>query len=106
MAKQKAVAKSPRPQALPGMEDAQIEVLEEKAREYADVRDSRIGLSQKEGELKKQLLDLMKAQEREHYQREGITIDIVHEKENLKVKVKGKKVDDEELSNESSGTVN
>ena len=80
--------KTPRPQTLPGMEDAAIEVLEEKALQYADVRDSRISLSQQEGELKGELLTLMKAQKREHYEHGNIVIDVVHEKENVKVKVK------------------
>jgi hypothetical protein len=83
-----AVPKGPRQQPLPEMGDAKIEVLEDKALEYAEVRDSRIGLSSREVELKGQLLDLMKAQKREHYHRGAIKIDIVHEKENIKVKVK------------------
>lgn len=82
------VNKSPRQQPLTGMEDAKIDALEEIALDYADLRDQRIKLGQHEGELKKQLLALMKAQKREHYHRGTITIDIVHEKENLKVKVK------------------
>jgi hypothetical protein len=92
--------KGPRQQSLEGIGDARIEVLEDKALQYAEVRDERIGLSQKEGELKGQLLDLMKAQKREHYQRGNIRIDIVHEKENIKVKVKagggGDEDDDDE----------
>lgn len=83
------------PQRLPGMEDPAVEALEEKALQYAQVRDERIGLSQKEGELKEVLLALMKAQERTHYHHGSITIDIVHEKENVKVKVKAS---EEELS--------
>ena len=84
----KPAKKSPRPQSLPGMEDNRIEALEEIALSYADVRDERIGFSQREVELKGQLLQLMKAQKREHYHRGTISIDIVHEKENVKVKVK------------------
>ena len=84
----KPAKKSPRPQSLPGMEDNKIEALEEIAMLYADVRDERIGFSQREVELKGQLLQLMKAQKREHYHRGTISIDIVHEKENVKVKVK------------------
>jgi hypothetical protein len=82
------VKKSPRQQPLTGMEDAKIDALEEIALDYADVRDKRMALGNKEQEFKGQLLALMKAQKREHYQRGTITIDIVHEKENLKVKVK------------------
>ena len=62
----KPAKKSPRPQSLPGMEDNKIEALEEIALSYADVRDERIGFSQREVELKGQLLQLMKAQKREH----------------------------------------
>jgi hypothetical protein len=98
----KPAKKTPRPQTLPGMEDNKIEVLEEIALQYADVRDDRIGLSQKEGELKGKLLDLMKAQKREHYQRGNIKIDIVHEKENVKVKVKAESVEGEEKSHEDA----
>lgn len=82
------VKKGPRQQQLPEMEDRKVQVLEDKAQEYAEVRDQRIGLSQQEGTLKSELLQLMKAQKREHYHRGPIVIDIVHEKENIKVKVK------------------
>lgn len=89
------VKKGPRQPRLPEMEDAKIEALEDKALQYAEVRDERIGLSQREGELKGQLLDLMKAQKREHYHRGSIHIDIVHEKENIKVKVRNLAADDD-----------
>lgn len=87
--------KGPRQQSLPEMEDRKIEALEDKALQYAEVRDERIGLSQKEGELKKDLLQLMKAQKRETYHRGGITINIVHEEENIKVKVKAEDSEEE-----------
>ena len=86
--KEAAVKKSPRQQPLTGMEDSKIDALEEIALNYADLRDERMSIGKKEQELKQQLLALMKAQKREHYHRGTITIDIVHEKENLKVKVK------------------
>jgi hypothetical protein len=89
-----ATPKGPRQQNLPEMEDRKIEVLEDLALQYAEVRDERIGLSSKEVELKDKLLDLMKAQKREHYHRGAIKIYIVHEKENVKVKVKA--ADDED----------
>ena len=82
------VKKGPRQKQLPEMEDNKIEALEDIALNYAEVRDERCGLSQREIELKSQLLQLMKAQKREHYHRDSISIDIVHEKENIKVKVK------------------
>ena len=89
------VKKGPRQQRLPEMEDPKVEALEDQALRYAEVRDQRMSLSQQEIELKGQLLDLMKAQKREHYQRGPIKIDIVHEKENIKVKVKAGSGEDE-----------
>ena len=84
----KEVKKGPRQQRLPEMEDSKISVLEDNALSYAEVRDERMALSAKEVELKGKLLDLMKAQKKEHYKRGNIKIDIVHEKENVKVKIK------------------
>ena len=80
----KEVKKGARQQQLPEMEDNKIAVLEDHALSYAEVRDERMGLSKREVELKGKLLDLMKA----HYHRGNIKIDIVHESENIKVKVK------------------
>jgi len=92
----KEVKKGPRQQYLPEMEDNKISVLEDLALSYAEVRDERMGLSKQEVELKGKLLDLMKAQKKEHYHRGNIKIDIVHEKENVKVKVKtGQEEEDE-----------
>jgi hypothetical protein len=84
----KEVKKGPRQQQLPEMEDSKITVLEDLALSYAEVRDERQGLTKREVELKGKLLDLMKAQKKEHYHRGNIKIDVVHEKENVKVKVK------------------
>lgn len=88
--------KGPRQQRLPAMEDSKISVLEDLALSYAEVRDERMGLSKSEVELKGKLLDLMKAQKKEHYHRGNIKIDVVHEKENVKVKVKAASEGDEE----------
>ena len=82
----KEVKKGARQQQLPEMEDNKIAVLEDHALSYAEVRDERMGLSKREVELKGKLLDLMKAQKKEHYHRGNIKIDIVHE--SIKVKVK------------------
>lgn len=76
-----------RQQPLPGTEDAAIQTIEDKAIELAEVRSERISLSQQEGELKKDLLDLMKKHKKTHYEHGNITIDVVVEKENVKVKV-------------------
>ena len=71
----KEVKKGPRQQRLPEMEDSKISVLEDHALSYAEVRDERMGLSKREVELKGKLLDLMKAQKKEHYKRGNIKID-------------------------------
>ena len=91
----KEVKKGARQQQLPEMEDNKIAVLEDHALSYAEVRDERMGLSKREVELKGKLLDLMKVQKKEHYHRGNIKIDIVHEKENVKVKVRTASDEDE-----------
>src|SRR4051812_23358380 len=77
-----------RQQSLTGMQDRAIKSLETKAYDYADVRDQRIGLSKQEGELKKDLLALMKKFEKEEYHHGSVHITLVHEKETIKVKIK------------------
>lgn len=96
--KKAEVKKGARQQQLPGVEDNKVAVLEDKALQYAEVRDQRMSLSRKEVEFKGELLDLMKAQKRKHYKRGNIEIAIVHESENVKVKVKSsaKESDEEE----------
>ena len=92
----KEVKKGARQQQLPEMEDNKIAVLEDLALSYAEVRDERMGLSKREVELKGKLLDLMKAQKKEHYHRGNIKIDIVHEEETVKVKVKSASEEEED----------
>ena len=97
----KVVKKSPRPQALPGMEDRAVETIETMARDYADIRDERIQLNVKESQLKSDLMTEMKRLKKDHYKRDGVEITIIHEKENLKVKVKAHEEDsDDEPSHE------
>lgn len=72
---------------LPGMEDSAIEDLEDCAREYANTRDDRMYLLEKEVEMKEKLLDLMKKNKKEFYKRDGVEVRLVHEKESVKVKV-------------------
>lgn len=82
------VKKGPRQKALPGMDDRRLNDLHETAISYAEIRDQRMGLSVQEVDAKKTLLVLMKKHKKEHYQYQGVIIDIVHEKENVKVKIK------------------
>ena len=74
---------------LPGMEDREIEALEEKALEYAKLRDRRMGLLEKEVAVKAELLSMMKQRHKERYSHDGITI-TVEEEETVKVKVRQK----------------
>lgn len=84
----------PRQQRIPGTEDAKIDALEEIAEDYAAIRDKRQLLTTQEVDLKGKVLDLMKANNKEHYRRNGVEITIVHEDETVKVRVK--KADDGE----------
>jgi hypothetical protein len=86
--------KRPKQSRLPTMEDAKIEELEDLAGDYAAVRDKRQKLTLDEVELKQDLLDLMKANKKETYLHNGIEIRVVHEKENVKVKIKKDKDED------------
>jgi hypothetical protein len=85
----KEPVRKPRQQRLPGTEDAKIDILEDLAQDYAEIRDQRQGLSRREVELKGKLLDLMKAQKKSHYQRDGVEITVIVEKEKVKVRIKG-----------------
>lgn len=80
--------RKPRQARLPEMEDPQIEDLEATAEEYAEVRDERVQLTAREVPLKEKLLQLMKANGKTSYHRDGISVKIVAEKETVKVKVK------------------
>jgi hypothetical protein len=72
---------------LPGQEDAAITELETAAEGYAETRDQRQALLAEEVEQKAQLLALMKRHKKEHYEHNGVIIDIVHEEETVKVKI-------------------
>ncbi len=85
----------PKTQRLPGMEDAKLADLESAAREYAEVRDDRIELNQREADLKAKLLGLMKKHRRETYVCDDVEINVVHEVETVKVRIHKKKADEE-----------
>lgn len=88
------MAKNPKPQDLPEMEDREIRPLHEAALEYAEIRDSRMALNKQEVELKGRLLGLMKQHGKETYAYDGVEVRIVHEEETVKVKVKAHEDDD------------
>ena len=94
MAKKKAVArakhatlKKPKQSRLPGMEDAAIQELEAMAEEYAEVRDERIGLSKREGDMQDDLLALLKKHKKTEYHHLDVHIWLVAVDEKVKVKI-------------------
>ena len=92
----------PRAQRLPGMDEPKVAKLESLAHDYADVRDQRIALSVNEGALKSDIMAEMKRLKKEHYKRDGVEITLVHEKENVKVKIKPSSEEDEAIDDEPS----
>jgi hypothetical protein len=92
-------ARKPRPEQadLPGTEDSAIKPLEDAAKRYAKIRDERMELNTDEAKIKAGLIVLMHKHGKTTYSRHGITITLVPEAENVKVKIKGKDdADDEE----------
>lgn len=86
-AAKKGAVKRARPQRLPEMEDAGIPELDNLAHEYVEVRDPRIALSKREGEIKKFLIAAMHKHKREEYIYDGTKIVLVPGEEKVKVKV-------------------
>jgi len=79
--------KGPRQKPLPGMEDRQIEKLQDAALEYAEMRDARIAASAAEVQSKQALLDLMHSYKKTRYVHGNVFVEIVPEGEKLKVKI-------------------
>lgn len=78
----------PRQDALPGVGDEKIQAIESAALDYAEVRNERQGLTQREVEVKGRLIDLMHAKKLTEYKRNGISIKLTVEKEKVTVRVK------------------
>ena len=96
MAAKKKSAKKGRQKRLPGMADAKLEALHNAALDYAEVRDKRQELTKEEVALKGTLLTLMHKHKKDHYEYNGVTIDLVTEEETVRVRVKKAKADDDE----------
>ena len=71
---------------LPGVE-RKIDELQSKAIEYAEIRDKRQSLLQKEVDMKNDLLQLMKKNKIEKYKYENVSIEIVHDDEHVRVRI-------------------
>ncbi len=78
----------PRQEVLPGVGDTKIAAIENAALDYAEIRDQRQELTKQEVDLKKKLLDLMHAKEITEYKRNGISVKVILEQENVKVRVR------------------
>lgn len=72
---------------LPGVDDPEIEEIEEAAENYADTRDKRIAMLKKELDLKDVVLQVMKRHKKTSYRHGNLEIEIVPEGEKLKVKI-------------------
>lgn len=81
------VNRKPRTPRLPGMEDAGIPALEKVAEEYADVRDQRISLSKREGEMQDDLLALMRKHNKPEYHHEDVHVWVKATEMKVKVKI-------------------
>jgi hypothetical protein len=86
-------SRKPRQARLPEMDDAKIEELHDAALSYASIRDRRQALTTQEVDLKQDLLRLMKSHQKEKYHYNGVEIEITHEEESVKVRVKKKEGD-------------
>lgn len=81
----KKIARQPR---LPGMADAKISSLHNAALDYAEIRDQRQELTTQEVDLKAKLIRLMHDNKKETYDYNGVHIELVHEDETVKVRIK------------------
>jgi hypothetical protein len=94
--KKQSAKKKGRQERLPGMKDAKLEALHNAALSYAEIRDQRQALTKQEVELKGSLLTLMHKHKKDHYEYNGVTIDLVAEQETVKVRVAKAKLDADE----------
>jgi hypothetical protein len=79
---------------LPGV-DRKIDELQAKGIEYAGIRDERQELLAQEVKLKGELLEMMKKYKLEKYTYENVTIEIVHDDEHVRVRVKKDKAEED-----------
>jgi hypothetical protein len=80
--------RKPKSQALPGLEDHAIKPLEDVAESYAEIRDARMELTQREHETKSLALKLMAKYGKTIYRHNGVEIVVVPGEDDVKVRVK------------------
>ncbi len=73
---------------LPTMEDAAIEEIEQVARKYVKLRDSRMRILKEEVEQKNLLLQVMHRMDKKSYTYDDLAVEIVETVEKIRVKVK------------------
>jgi len=100
------VPRTPRDRALPGMEDAAIQPLEEIGAIYADIRDQRQRLTREEASLKESARALMHKHGKTVYRSKTIEIVLHAGAEDIKVKVRGGGENTADASNEAPGEAN
>jgi glutamyl/glutaminyl-tRNA synthetase len=84
---EKKAKKGPKQGTLTGMEDRALSELESKAEEYAEVRDERMQLTEREGELNDDLLALMKKHKKAEYHHGEVHCWVKATDEKVKVKI-------------------
>jgi hypothetical protein len=73
---------------LPGMEDPKIAEIERAIEDYASLREQRQALTAEEVPAKQKLLDLMHANKKTSYFYNGIKVEVIVEKEKVRVRIK------------------
>ena len=79
-------ARTPRSQALPGLEEIVIPELEDAGGEYRDTRDRRMVLTEAEVGMKTGLLALMRKHGKTHYTFDGLEILVIPGEDDVKVR--------------------
>ena len=94
----KTTSRRAKAQALPGMEDRAIKPLHDAAEEYAEIRDERMRLTEREIALKTKVRDLMHKFNKTRYAYDGIEIELEQPdgEEKVKVKIAKKKASDDD----------
>ena len=83
----KKAKRTPRQGTLKGMEDRALQELEALAEEYAEIRDNRMELNEREVDLNDQLLALMKKHKKSEYHHGEVHCWIKATDEKVKVKI-------------------
>jgi len=78
----------PRQGNLPGTTDRRIAPLERAARKYAELKEERLRLKREDVLQRAALLKLMKEHHKQVYERPGLSVEVVAETENVRVRLR------------------